>query len=86
MTSERVILVATNIAPYGKGWQVNAFSNGVESEATFYGVGKNYALIQARAIIKANGRLAHEPYKAENAIFTQAKREKILAKLERGAK
>lgn len=79
MTEKKVVMVATNIAPYGKGYQVNAFVNGVESEATYYGVGKQYALIQAKAAIEKYGKLAFEPYKAEGAIFTEAKRKKILA-------
>ena len=41
--TEKVIIKATKIAPYGKGYQVNAFVNGVESEQTFYGVAKTYA-------------------------------------------
>jgi len=64
-------LHATNLNRYGygKGWQVNALIEGVESELTCYGVSKEYALRQARAHIEANGRLPHEPYKGENAIF-----------------
>jgi hypothetical protein len=64
-------LHATNLARYGygKGWQINALINGVESEATFYGVSKEWALRQARAIIENEGRLPHEPYKESDAIF-----------------
>jgi hypothetical protein len=53
----------------GKGWQINALVNGVESEATFYGVSKDYAMRQARARIESEGRLPHDPYKGENPIF-----------------
>jgi len=62
---------ATNLARYGygKGWQINALIDGIESEMTFYGVAKDYALRQANAVIKKEGRLLHEPYRGENAIF-----------------
>ena len=33
-----------SIAPYGKGFQVNAFIDGVESEMTFYGYTKKDAI------------------------------------------
>lgn len=59
---------------YGKGWQINALVDGVESEMTFYGVSKDYALRQARAVIENEGRLRHEPYKGENPIFKGFKR------------
>ena len=64
-------LHATNLARYGygKGWQINALVEGVESEATFYGVAKDWALRQAKAIIENEGRLPHEPYRESNAIF-----------------
>jgi hypothetical protein len=64
-------LHATNLARhgYGKGWQVNALVEGVESEATFYGTSKEWALRQAKAIIENEGRLPHEPYRESNAIF-----------------
>jgi hypothetical protein len=52
-------------APYAKGWQVNAFIDGVESEMTFYGYTKRDAEIEARRRIKEVGRLPHEPYKGE---------------------
>ncbi len=62
---------ATSLARhgYGKGWQVNALIDGVESEMTFYGVPKDYALRQARAVIEKEGRLLHEPYRGANPIF-----------------
>ena len=64
-------LHATNLARYGygKGWQVNALVEGVESEATYYGTSKADALAMARRTIDREGRLPHNPYKAENAIF-----------------
>jgi len=64
-------LHATNLNAhgYGKGWQINALIDGVESEATFYGVPKDYALRQAKALIEMNGRLPHEPYKGSHPIF-----------------
>lgn len=64
-------LHATNLNAhgYGKGWQINALIDGVESEATFYGVPKEYALRQAKALIEMNGRLPHEPYKGSDPIF-----------------
>lgn len=64
-------LHATNLSRYGygKGWQVNALVDGIESEITFYGVPKAYALIQARAIIEDKGRLPFNPYKESDAIF-----------------
>lgn len=64
-------LHATNLAKfgYGKGWQINALVDGFESEYTFYGVSKEYAIRQARAQIEQNGRLLHEPYRQEDAIF-----------------
>lgn len=81
--AQKVIIKATNIAPYGKGWQINAFVNGVESETTFYGVSKEYAVRQAKAIIENQGRLNCEPYKAEGAIFSEAQRQKVLAQFEK---
>jgi hypothetical protein len=53
-------------APYAKGWQVNAFIDGVESEMTFYGYTKKEAEIEARARISRDGRLPHDPYKGGN--------------------
>ena len=44
--AQKVIIKATNIAPYGKGWQVNAFVDGVESETTFYAVPKELPRLQ----------------------------------------
>lgn len=79
MKEKKVVLVATNIAPYGKGYQINAFVNGVETEATYYGVSKKYALTQAKAAIETYGKLAFAPYKSADAIFTEVKRKKILA-------
>jgi hypothetical protein len=81
--AQKVIIKATNIAPYGKGWQINAFVEGVESEGTFYGVGKKYAIEQAERIIKQQGKLNCEPYKAEGAIFSEAQRQKVLAQFEK---
>lgn len=63
METKVVEIKVKNIAPYGKGWQVNAFVNGVESELTFYGTTKAWAKEQAIRIIKQEGRLPHEPYK-----------------------
>lgn len=64
-------LHATNLARYGygKGWQVNALVDGIESEATYYGTSKTDALAMAERTIKREGRLPHEPYRSENAIF-----------------
>jgi len=76
--TQKVIIKATNIAPYGKGWQINAFVDGVESESTFYGVSKEYAVRQAKAAIETYGKLNCEPYKAEGAIFSEAQRQKVL--------
>jgi len=80
--AQKVIIKATNIAPYGKGWQVNAFVDGVESETTFYAVPKEYAIRQAKAIIETQGKLNCEPYKGEHAIFSEAQRQKILKQFE----
>ena len=80
---KKVIIKATNIAPYGKGWQINAFVDGVETEATFYGVGKEYAIRQAKATIENYGKLNNEPYKAEDAIFSEAQRQKVLAQFKK---
>jgi len=77
--AQKVIIKATNIAPYGKGWQINAFVDGVETEGTWYGVNKEYAIGQAKATIENYGKLNCEPYKAEDAIFSEAKRKKVLA-------
>ena len=81
--TQKVIIKATNIAPYGKGWQINAFVDGVETEGTWYGVGKEYAIRQANATIETYGKLNNEPYKAEDAIFTEAQRQKVLAQFEK---
>jgi len=80
---KKVVIKATNIAPYGKGWQINAFVDGVETEATWYGVAKEYAIRQANATIETYGKLNNEPYKAEDAIFTEAQRQKVLAQFEK---
>jgi len=53
-------------APYAKGWQVNAFIDGVESEMTFYGYTRKDAEIEARRRIARDGRLPHDPYKGGN--------------------
>jgi hypothetical protein len=68
---KKMKLHATNLSThgYGKGWQINALVDGVESEMTFYGVSKDYALRQARAVIEMNGRLLHDPYKGSDPIF-----------------
>ena len=50
-------------APYAKGFQVNAFVDGVESEETFYGYTKKDATEAAKKKIEKFGKLAHEPYK-----------------------
>jgi len=55
-----------SIAPYGKGFQVNAFVDGVESEMTFYGYTKKDAIEEAKNRIQKDGRLPHEPYKGGN--------------------
>ena len=52
-------------SPYAKGWQVNAFVDGVESEMTFYHYTKSDALSHARRIVAEKGRLPHEPYKGQ---------------------
>ena len=75
---KNIYLVATNIRPYGKGWQVNAFVDGIESEATYYHTNKEEALRKARQVIAQAGRLPHEPYKHDNALFSEAKRRKVL--------
>lgn len=64
-------LHATNLSRhgYGKGWQINALVDGIESEMTFYGTSREIALDKARARIEKDGRLPHEPYKGEDAIF-----------------
>ena len=77
--AQKVIIKATNIAPYGKGWQINAFVDGVETEGTWYGVNKEYAIRQAKATVENYGKLNNEPYKAEDAIFSEAQRKKVLA-------
>jgi hypothetical protein len=71
MTMNEIKLHATSLARhgYGKGWQVNALIDGVESEMTCYGVSKVDALATARRTIARDGRLPHEPYKAADAIF-----------------
>ena len=79
----KVIIKATNLREYGKGWQINAFVDGVESEGTWYGVGKEYAISQAKATIETYGKLNCEPYKAEGAIFSEAQRQKVLAQFEK---
>jgi len=53
-----------SIAPYGKGFQVNAFIDGVESEMTYYGYSKKQAIEAANKRIKIAGCLPHQPYKA----------------------
>ena len=64
-------LHATSLARYGygKGWQVNALVDGIESECTYYGTSKADALSKAERTILRDGRLPHEPYKASDAIF-----------------
>jgi hypothetical protein len=52
-----------SIAPYGKGFQVNAFVGEEESEMTFYGYSKKDALEEAKRRVAKDGRLPHEPYK-----------------------
>ena len=81
--AQKVIIKATNIAPYGKGWQINAFVDGVETEGTWYGVNKEYAIRQAKATVENYGKLNNEPYKAEDAIFSEAQRKKVLAQFEK---
>lgn len=78
---ENVRLVATNLREYGKGWQVNAFVDGVESEATYYNYTKSDALARARREIQIAGRLPHEPYRAEGALFSERKRQQILKEI-----
>ena len=55
-----------SIAPYGKGFQINAFVNGIESECTYYGYTKKDAIETAKKCIEKDGRLPHEPYKGAN--------------------
>jgi hypothetical protein len=64
--SVEIEIKAKSIAPYGKGFQVNAFIDGVESEITYYGYTKKDAIEAARKCIRAEGRLPHEPYKGGN--------------------
>jgi hypothetical protein len=54
-------------APYAKGWQVNAFIDGEESEMTFYGYTKAQALAEAKDRVKRDGKLPHNPYKGEES-------------------
>lgn len=63
METKVVQLKIKSCAPYAKGWQVNAFIDGQESEITYYGVTKKYAEQQAIAYIKEYGKLPHAPYK-----------------------
>ena len=83
--TQKVIIKATNLGEYGKGWQINAFVDGIESEATFYGVGKKVAIEQAERIIKVQGKLNCEPYKGEYAIFTEGQRQQVLAQFNKVA-
>ena len=63
-TVQQVIeLKIKSIAPYGKGWQVNAFVNGEESEMTFYHETKTKARERALKVIAREGKLPHAPYK-----------------------
>lgn len=67
MTTTKLIEIKVkSIAPYGKGFQVNAFIDGIESEMTFYGYTKKDAIQEARKRIERDGRLPHEPYKGAN--------------------
>ena len=52
MTATQLIEIKVkSIAPYGKGFQVNAFINGVESEITYYGYTKKDAIEAAKKCI-----------------------------------
>lgn len=67
MTTTKLIEIKVkSIAPYGKGWQVNAFIDGLESEITYYGYTKKDAIEAAKKRIERDGRLPHEPYKGGN--------------------
>jgi hypothetical protein len=67
MTTTKLIEIKVkSIAPYGKGWQVNAFIDGIESEMTYYGYTKKDAIEAAKKRIERDGRLPHEPYKEAN--------------------
>jgi hypothetical protein len=63
ITQQVIELRIKSIAPYGKGWQVNAFVNGVESEMTYYHETKTRARELAIKRIQTDGRLPHEPYR-----------------------
>jgi hypothetical protein len=74
----KVIIKATNLGEYGKGWQINAFVDGIESEATYYGYSKKDAIAKAEKVIQQEGKLNCEAYKGEYAIFSEAQRQKVL--------
>jgi hypothetical protein len=65
MTQKTIQIKIKSCAPYAKGWQVNAIIDGEESEMTFYGESKSFALEQAKKRIEKEGRLPHAPYKGE---------------------
>jgi hypothetical protein len=58
-------LKVKSIAPYGKGFQVNAIVDGIESEFTFYGYTRKQAIEAANKTIKKEGRLPHEAHKGD---------------------
>ena len=58
---ELVEIKVKSIAPYGKGFQVNATIDGQESEITYYGYTKKQALEAARKCINQAVRLPNEP-------------------------
>ena len=67
MTTNKLIEIKVkSIAPYGKGYQINAFIDGIESECTYYGYSKKDAIEAAKRHIERDGRLAHDPYKGAN--------------------
>lgn len=56
-------LKVKTMSPYGRGWQINAIIDGVESEYSFWHYTKKDAVKEAHRMIKQNGRLPHEPYR-----------------------
>ena len=63
MKTQIVEIKVKSCAPYAKGWQVNAFVDGVESEITYYGYTKKDAIESAKKRIQQDGKLPYEPYK-----------------------
>jgi len=59
-----VELKVKSCQPYAKGWQINAFIDGEESEMTYYSTPKRDAIEQAKRRIAREGKLPHAPYRA----------------------